>query len=306
MAHQLDAAIADVAVKRHGLVSRDDLVRLGATEKQIRHRKGVGRLEELSPLVFRVPGAPRTPQQTLLAAVIDAGRGAVATRRAGAALWGIPGYDFGTPEVLVWQCGDHLCRLGRLSETSLLPPHHVTERDGIPVVTLPRLCFELAATEHPKRTARTVDNAMNLGMKLESLAEVVGTLGKRGRPGTATMRKIVIARADDDYVPPASELEARYRDLCRAAGLPEGIRQLNAGGKKWIGRVDVAYPEIKLIVELDSRRHWQTLLEAQADRLRTAELVAAGWRVLPLTWDMVVNHPEDTVRILTEALRGLI
>jgi hypothetical protein len=55
MAHQLDAAIADVAVKRHGLVSRDDLVRLGATEKQIRHRKGVGRLEELSPLVFRVP-----------------------------------------------------------------------------------------------------------------------------------------------------------------------------------------------------------------------------------------------------------
>lgn len=304
MAHQLDAAIADVAVKRHGLISRDDLVRLGATEKQVRHRKAIGRLEPLSPLVFRLPGTKRTARQELLAAVIDAGRTAVATRDSGASLWGVPGYRFGRPQVLVKHCGDHTCRLGQLSETSILPAHHVTERDGIPVVTLARLCFELAAVQRRDRTERTVDNALLLGMKIEALAEVVGSLAKRGRPGSADMREIVYHRADEGYTPPASELEARYRDLCRAAGLPEGVRQLNAGGVRWIGRVDVAYPAIKLIIELDSRRHWQVLLEAQADRRRTAELVAAGWRVLPLTWDMVVNHPEETVRILMDALRG--
>ena len=303
MAHPLDAAIADVAVKRHGLVSRDDLVRLGATEKQVRHRKAIGKLEELSPLVFRLPGSPCTERQRLLAAVIDAGRSGVATRRPGAALWGVPGYRFGEPEVLVKHCGDHTCRLGRVSETSILPAHHVTVRDGIPVVTLPRLCFELAAIEHPKRTERTVDNALLMGMTIDSLAEVVGTLGKRGRPGTAIMRKIVRARVDDGYTPPASELEDKFRDLCRAYGLPEGTRQLNAGGRKWIGRIDVTYPSVKLLVELDSRRHWQVLLEAEADRRRDAELVAAGWRVLRLTWDMVVNHPEDTVRLLRSALR---
>ena len=261
-------------------------------------------LEELSPLVFRLRGAPHTARQELLAAVIDGGRGAVATRRSAAALWGLPGFGFGTPEVLVKQCGDHKCRLGRLSETSLLPAHHVTVRDEVPVVTLARTCFELSATEHPKRTERAVDNALLFGMKIESLAEVVGTLGKRGRPGTTNMRKIVRDRADDGYTPPASELEARFRDLCRAAGLPEGTRQLNAGGSKWIGRIDVTYPNGKLLVELDSRRHWQVLLEAEADRRRDAELVAAGWRVLRLTWDMVVNHPEDTIRLLAGALRA--
>jgi len=304
MAHQLDAAIADVAAKRHGLVGRDDLVRLNATRKQIRHRKTAGRLEELSPFVFRIPGCPRTPQQALLAAVIDAGRTGVATRRAGAALWDVPGFRFGKPEVLVKRGGDHRGRLGLISETSWLPPHHVTIRDGIPVVTLARLCFELGATEHRRRTERAVENAQLKGMTIEDLAEVVGSLAKRGRPGSTDLREIVEARANDGYTPPASELEARFRDLCRAAGLPEGVRQLNAGGDAWVGRVDVAYPDAKLLVELDSRRHWQVLLEAEADRRRDAELVAAGWRVLRFTWDMVVNHPEDTVRLLTLALRS--
>jgi hypothetical protein len=303
MGHPLDAAIADVAAKRYALVSRDDLVRLGATRKQIRHRKAAGRLEELSPFVFRMPGSPRTPHQTLLAAVIDAGRTAVATRRSGAAVWGVPGYRFGPPEVLVKRGGDHRARLAVVSETSWLPPHHVTERDGIPVVTLPRLCFELASTEHPKRVERTVDNALLMGMTVDSLAEVVGTLAKRGRPGSVLMHDVVRDRADDWYTPPASELEARFRDLCRQNGIPEGIRQLNAGGTDWVGRIDVSYPDIRLLVELDSRRHWQVLLEAEADRRRDAELVAAGWRVLRLTWDMVVNHPEETLRLLTGALR---
>src|SRR5688572_16703810 len=88
MAHQLDASIADVAVNRHGRISRDDLVRLGATRHAVAWRKERGDLEERSPLVFRLRGTVDTPKQRLLAAVIDAGRTAVATRRSGAALYG--------------------------------------------------------------------------------------------------------------------------------------------------------------------------------------------------------------------------
>ncbi|MCU1380573.1 MAG: Protein of unknown function (DUF559)/Domain of unknown function [Acidimicrobiales bacterium] len=254
--------------------------------------------------MFRLPGTVPTVQQHLLAAVIDAGSGAVATRRSAAALWGLPGFRWGEPEVLVKRAGDHECRLGRLSETSLLPAHHVTVRDAIPVVTLARLCFELAATEHPKRTDRAIDNALLLGMSIDSLAEVVGTLAKRGRPGSAVMRRGV-AKRGEGYVPPASELEALGLEALRAGGLPEPVRQLDAGGETWAGRVDYAYPAARLLIEFDGRRHWQALLEAQADRRRDAELVAAGWRVLRITWEMLTQDPAGVARLVARALANV-
>jgi hypothetical protein len=138
-------------------------------------------------------------------------------------------------------------------------------------------------------------------MKHESLAEVVGSLAKRGRGGSALMRRLVTDRGEG-FVPPASELEARFRDLCREAGIPEGVRQLDVGGETWVGRVDVAYPAQRVLIELDSRRHWERLLEAQADHARDNELMAAGWRVLRFTWDMVVNSPQEVVRTMMRAL----
>jgi hypothetical protein len=201
----------------------------------------------------------------------------------------------------VKRAGDHDCRLGRISETSWLPAHHVTVHDAIPVATLARLCFELAGTEKRQRLGRTIDNALLLGMTVEALAEVVGCLAKRGRPGSTAMREEVALRGEG-YVPPASELEALGFEVLRRGGLPEPVRQFDVGGEAWIGRVDAAYPEAKLILEFDGRRHWQVLLEAQADRRRDAELVAAGWRILRITWEMLVHDPEGVVRLVAGAL----
>jgi hypothetical protein len=117
----------------------------------------------------------------------------------------------------------------------------VTTKDTIPVVTLARMCFELAATERRERVGRIIESAQLLGMSIEAVAEVVGTIGKRGRPGTTAMREEVALRGDG-YVPPASELEALGFDVLRRGGLPEPVRQFDVGGEHWIGRVD-ADPE---------------------------------------------------------------
>jgi very-short-patch-repair endonuclease len=85
-------------------------------------------------------------------------------------------------------------------------------------------------------------------------------------------------------------------------GLPEPVRQLDVGGAHWIGRVDAAYPEAKLVIEFDGRRHWQVLLEAQADRRRDGELAAAGWRVIRITWEMLTTDPQGVVRLVRRAL----
>jgi very-short-patch-repair endonuclease len=97
-------------------------------------------------------------------------------------------------------------------------------------------------------------------------------------------------------------LEAAYRDLCDRFGIPQGIRQKNAGGDAWIGRVDVAHPAHKLLVELDSRRWHNTSTAFESDRERSNALVAAGWRVVRITWRMIHDDPEGVARLLRSLL----
>ena len=78
-------------------------------------------------------------------------------------------------------------------------------------------------------------------------------------------------------MPVESELEARFVDLIRSAGLPEPIRQMNVGDESdWIGRVDFAYPAVNLLVELDGRRHHSAKLDLEADRRARRPAVAGG------------------------------
>ena len=117
------------------------------------------------------------------------------------------------------------------------------------------------------------------------------------------IREIVAERLPG-YVSPASALEASFRDLCRLFGLPQGQRQKNAGGEAWIGRVDVAFPQAKLLVELDSRRWHNARLAFENDRQRTNDLVRAGWRVIRITWRMIHDEPEKVAALLRSLLAG--
>lgn len=116
------------------------------------------------------------------------------------------------------------------------------------------------------------------------------------------MRAILEAR-EPGYVALASELEARFLDIVRRAGLPQPRRQLSTGDAgSWIGRVDFAYPEARLVVELDGRRHHTGMLDREADRARDNRLVAAGWRVVRFTWSDITAHADRVVALLGRLL----
>lgn len=133
----------------------------------------------------------------------------------------------------------------------------VRRRGGMTVAPLRhdrghRLLVELAAREHPQRVERAVDNALAASLlTTDALALVVSELCSSGRKGSGLLRRISEELVPGD-VPPASELEARFRDLCRSAGLPEPDRQLEAGGDDWVGRVDVVFREARLITSSSS------------------------------------------------------
>jgi very-short-patch-repair endonuclease len=78
--------------------------------------------------------------------------------------------------------------------------------------------------------------------------------------------------------------------------------EVNVGGEHWIGRVDAVYRDIRLVIELDSRRHHSSLLAQEADAVRDAELVRAGWRVIRIRYERLVNDPQGVVELLRDLL----
>lgn len=85
--------------------------------------------------------------------------------------------------------------------------------------------------------------------------------------------------------------ETRLRLLLQRAGLPSPVAQFRVfDAQGLIGRVDFAYPDLKIAIEYDGLWH----AERQAflsDRGRLNRLVAAGWVVLHVTL-AEMRHPE--------------
>src|SRR4029079_700568 len=136
-----------------------------------------------------------------------------------------------------------MSRNGTVFQTKSLPAHHCTVVDAIPVTALPRTIFALAGHHRMGRVARALDHSLAYGLApVERFWDVFFDLAKRGRRGTRVIRILLNERAGD-YVAPASELEARFRELVRKYQLPEPRAQVDLGDDElWIGRVDYLFP----------------------------------------------------------------
>lgn len=301
----MDREIAILAERQHGVFTAAQAREVGLGREAVRHRVASGRWERLAEGVYRLPGSRRTWEQRLVVATYAAGPAAAASHRSAAALLRIPGFDRrGAPEVTTPRRRRHRCPATIVHRWRPFPDHHLTVIDDIVTTRAARTLVDLAGVVHPRRTERAVDNCLAAGsVTFDSLHATFLELAGRGRKGVAVMRE-VLGERDADYVPPASELEALFMELLRLAGLPEPVRQLDAGDSDgWIGRVDFAYPPLRVLIELDGRRFHSALLDRRADARRDQRLRAAGWReVVRLSWFDVVHQPELVVALLRRLL----
>lgn len=303
--YSMDRKIATLAEKQHGTFTAAQAGSAGFTREAIRHRLASGRWERVGEGVYRLPGSPRTWEQQVIPITFAAGPSAAASHRSAAALLGVPGFQRrGVPEVTTPRTRRHRAERAIVHRWRPFPDDHLTVVEGIVVTRTARTLVDLAGVVHPKRTARAVDNCLAAGtVTLDTLHATLVELAGRGRKGVAVMRAILGER-EAGYEPPASELEALFLELVRAAGLPEPVRQLDVGDRQgWIGRVDFAYRHIGLLIELDGRRHHSALLDRQADRQRDDRLLAGGWRhVVRFSWFDVVHRPERVLDCLRRLL----
>lgn len=287
-----------LAEQQHSVVSRSQVRRLGGDRWLLGRRLSSGEWEAATAEVLRVVGSRRTFRQRCMIAVLHHGGGTVVSGVTAARLWGLPG--FSSPEVEVSR-HLHLATSRRrgtevvLHRPRLLPEHHRTSVQGIPVTTVARTLFDLAAHLYPGRTERALDNALTRKLvALEAVRAVTIELLEHGRTGSALMRRLLMARGAR-YIPPASGLEARFLAVLARAGIEAPECQVDVGGESWVGRVDHLFRRWRIVAEIDSDLHHSSKLDRESDARRDDALRAAGFEVLRFTDEQVWEHPDEVV-----------
>ena len=230
-----------------------------------------------------------------MAAVLAGGPGAVLSHRSAAAHWGIRPDN---PSIQVTSARRRRSRRGLSFYRSYLPHDEVTTHAGIPVTTVPRTLFDLAAVVSKGQLNRAVSEAeiRRLWDPL-SLNDLLTRHPRR--PGAAALRAVLATPGANIT---RSDLEDLFLRLLEAARLPrpEANVLIEVNGV-WI-EVDCIWREQRLIVELDGHATHSTRSAFESDRARDRALIAAGWRVMRITWRQLCNEPGALADDLRAAL----
>jgi very-short-patch-repair endonuclease len=229
-----------------------------------------------------------------MAAVLAAGPGAVLSRHSAAALWRIRETSRGRPDV---SAPRRVQRPGVDARLIALPADEVTVHRGVPVTTAARTLFDLAGalTLQQLEAAVTEAEIGRLGSPT-SLADLVARHPRA--PGIANVRRVLRQNTVARTVT-KSTLEIAFLAFLDAHGLPRP--RTNAKIALGNGRepmVDAAWPEHRLVAELDSYGIHTTHRNFEEDRARDRALTVAGWRVVRITWRQL--HDGDPGTLVAE------
>lgn len=230
-------------------------------------------------------------------AVLACGPGAMSSHHSAAVLLGFPGFRHGAPEISVARrvSGGLPWRVHRSTDLSA---RDATRRAFIPTTTAERTVIDLASALSFGKLGRLLDDlVVSNQIDLEVLSDRFAPVARRGKPGVAILRAALIERLPGTSRP-ESELERRLRRLLRHHQLPLPHWQYPLPSGSMSGRVDAAYPERRLIIEVDGRR-WHTRIDDfERDRRRDTEAGMAGWTVVRFSWNDIVNNDDWVAKVI--------
>lgn len=244
--------------------------------------------------VYGEGSAEPTALDRALAAVVATG--GMASGAVAAALHGLDGVIVRGPDVTV-PPGASGRRLGARRRS--LPADRVVTVSGYRCTDGRQTMADLAAELSDARWEQALESALR--KRLTSVADVEQIVTEMARSRTRGTRRIrrVLALRPPGAPPTESLLETLMVQLARTVdGLPEPVRQLEVsdGEGCFVARVDLAWPELGLFVELDGQQHrGQPVHDA---RRQTAVAAATGWLCARFTWHEVVHVPTTTARRL--------
>lgn len=298
----VDAALARHAARQHGVVTWSDALRLGATPRIIHRRVANGNWVAVYRGVYVLAGVPGSWKQSLLAACLSAGEGAVASHRASGGLSRLAGVEPGTMELSVPR-GRRVRRPGLIvHEITNVAPVDVAIIDGIPSTAPTRTLLDLAAVVSQNVVEEALDDAIR--RRLTSIARIRWRAEQLGpRSGSAMIRQLLDERSRSAEIP-QSVLETRLLRLLKRSGLPVPICQYQVRDDKGrlLAIVDFAYPDVRLAIEADGYRWHSGRARWEHDLARRNALTKLGLRVIHVTARDLEHHAEDLIQTVGEAL----
>jgi hypothetical protein len=287
-----DEACARLAGLQFGVISREQALSVGMTERMITQRISSSRWDVVLPCVYRICGAPISQLQQLMAAQLYMGPPSVVFGRCAAGVWGIEGGRLNPPEI----ASPRQVKAGGVKfiarRCTSIEPCDVTRLDNLPVTNRVRTLIDLSAAVD----VRTLESALDQLLRehpgsLQRLTERLEELRAKRLRGVKRLRRLVEER-DPVGAITESALEASVLRWLGRNGFPEPVAQ------HWVDlpnfgpvRLDFAYPDKLIGVEADSYA-WHSGREAfERDRARISELASLGWTIIQTTHREMKRHP---------------
>ena len=278
----LDGLTAE-ALGHDAVFTTEDAQRWHVSPAALTRAKKNGRLQRPFPRVYVVAGADTT-WWTHARAAVAWSKGALSHLSAAFALGLIDRppkeVDVVAPTVREPPAGT---AVRRHQSNLVCSPHVVTVR-GMLVTAAARTLLDIAPLVSDEALETALENALRRGLvSMARLEWQLRTEGRRGRAGTAALRKLLRARGDQ-RAPTESPLETKVARWFRSTRLPPPVRQhrVVATGR-FIARVDFAYPDARVAIEAVSYRWHSGRREWLRDENRLRGLKDLGWRVLEVT-----------------------
>jgi hypothetical protein len=179
----VEAGLAALAGRQYGVVTRDQLRRLGIGDTGIRARLRTQRLHRLHRGVYAVGHCALPSKAHWMAAVLACGDGAVLSHTAAAAHLQIRESSASRVDVTVPGLGGRRTRAGiRIHRSGRLTQEDVTVHEGIQVTTVARTLLDLADVLNGQALKRAIDEAEYLRV-LDMTALIAAVDRNPGRSG---------------------------------------------------------------------------------------------------------------------------
>jgi hypothetical protein len=301
-----DRAAAALADRQHGLITRLQALAIDFDPDRLQRRLDRGRWVSVHDGVYRVGGAPESVEQRRLAAVLAVGPVAAASHRAAAELHGL--WTASPPTIEITTTRDQSPELDGVVVHRLadLHPRWITAVDGVPCTTVARTLVDLGAVMPESVVARCLDRALGRSLVTVSAVESARrAVARQGRRGAGVIRRVLVPHLACE--PVAGVFEARMARLLAQQELPPAVPEYEVwtDSGAFVARVDFAYPELRLAIEVDGFAAHSSVDAFRRDRTRQNALVAAGWTVLRFTWTEVDDCSPTVGRTIRSARHRL-
>jgi hypothetical protein len=294
--------VARIAAGQQGLISREQLRRLGFADASVNDAVARGLLHPIFRGVFSVGHAQVGTHGRLRAATMACGDGTVVSH--GTAAWLLGLRDWRPPDVEVIAPVEAGRKIDGIKRRFVPPPEpwEVGVWKGVPTTGVARVIVDCAGILRGGELADLIEAAAHArALRPERIDRILD--GPRRRNAKRLLRLLEPWRRYKPGIHLRSRMEAKLLPLLSERGLPipETNAILRLPGKTY--EVDFLWRRQKLVVETDGGKVHDTPVAGARDSERTRILIAAGYSIARLGWEDLRDRPTETLGEIASLLR---